>query len=265
MTEEVNNVGYGYADDTPQQSAFKFGLNPAIGRLIKFEWINNAGKDGAEGEALDIQFSVEGSERPANIRMFPVTKAFAKDGSEVVDMKAPEFQKAVREFNGNVSHILHCFNDAEAIKLAFNGPEVNIANFKDFCRIAMSLIPKNANTIPLDLFFQWEWQIKGEAKQTYLRLPNKITFGKWVCPAVEPKAGENGEPAAWKEWKHPSPDSSTPIALKYSDGAGNIHPFTRNGWFMLSAYATQQKEDGGIPQDNIVPEAPAGDPKASTW
>lgn len=226
---------YGYENDEVNQGRVRFGLNPAAARLVKFEWINNAGKEGAEAEALDIQFAIEGSERPTNYRMFSVTQAFGKNQEVITDPKAPEFQKAVKDFNSCITHILHAFVTPEVMKAAFSTP---IANFKEFCKIAMKLLPANYDQQKLDIFFQWQWQIKGENKNTFLELPKKMSYGKWLCAAV-PASDESG----WKEWRHPAPDSTTVIALKYVDAASNQHPFIRNGWFMSSKFASQQKNE----------------------
>lgn len=226
---------YGYENDEVSQGRVRFGLNPAAARLVKFEWINNAGKDGAEGEALDIQFAIEGSDKPTNYRMFPVTQAFGKNQEVITDPKAPEFQKALKDWNACITHILHAFVAPDVIKAGFATP---IPNFKEFCKIAMKMLPANYEQQKLDIFYQWQWQIKGENKNTFLELPKKMSYGKWLCAAVVPSEGSD-----WKEWKHPDPEASTSIALKYVDGEGNQHPFIRNGWFMLSKFSSQQKQD----------------------
>lgn len=227
---------YGYESDEQGQSKLRFGLNPAAARMVKFEWVNNAGKDGAEGEALDVQFAIDGNDRATNYRIFPVIKAFGKDNVEITDQKAPEFQKAVKDVNAIITHILHCFVDVDSIKNAMTAQP--ISTFKEFCKVAMSLLPADYADRKLDIFFQWQWQIKGENKNTFLELPKKMSYGKWLCPAIPPAEGSE-----WTEQRHKSPDSQTPIALKYVDGAGKIHPFTRNGWFMNSKFASQQKTE----------------------
>ena len=246
---------YGYENDEPKQSSIVFGLNAAAARMIKFEWINNAGKDGAEAEAIDVLFAIDGMERPVSYRLFPVTKAFGKDGVEITDPKVPEFQKAVKDLNSCVTHILHCFADIEAIKNAFSNP---IPNFKEYAKICMSILPKEYEQKKLDIFFQWEWQIKGENTQTYLRLPNKMSYGKWLAAAIAPSEGSE-----WKAVQHKDPTSNTPIALKYVDGANNIHPFQRNGWFMLSNFAKQQRLEEN--SDIAAPDSPEENPATKGW
>lgn len=239
MSESVNTTGYGYASDEVSSLNVQFGLNPAAAHLVKFEWTNQAGKDGAEAEALDMQFSIVGSDRLVNYRKFKVTKAFGKNNVEITDPKAPEFQKELKEFNASITHVLRCFRTEEEIKAALTAAP--IANFKDFCKITMSLLPKDYEKVPLDIFFNWQWSIKGDNTRTFLEIPKKMSYGKWLCKAIPPQAGPNteGEPE-WKAVIHPDPTQALPVALKYVDDAGNVHPFTRNGWYMLQNFAKQQ-------------------------
>lgn len=251
---------YGFeADDAPSNSLV-FGLNAGAARLTIFQWINNGGKDGAEGEALDIQFSIEGNERPMGYRLFPVTKAFiANNGGETTDQNHPDFKKAVKDFNQSITHIMHCFVTTDVLSVALGRP---ISNFKEFCKILESLLPKDFNKKPLDVFLQYDWQFKKEdQKMTYLGLPKKMAYGKWICPAVVPASG------SWKAVKVENPDTATPVALKYVDGENNVHPFTRNGWFMLSNFANQQKQAGVTAVDDIPTGGTEGAaaPAPSNW
>jgi len=272
-----NNTGYGYASDENSSLNVQFGLNPAAATLVKFEWINNGGKDGAEAEALDMQFAIVGSDRIVSYRKFRVTKAYGKNQEEITDPKNPIFQKELKDFNASVVHVLRCFRTEEEIKMALSGP---IANFKDFCKILMNLLPKGYDQIPLDIFFQWQWQIKGENNKTFLELPKKMSYGKWVCKAVAAQAGlepvvEGEEPKIpeWRMVKHNNPDTSTPVALKFVDDAGNIHPFVRNGWFMLSNFAAQQlteaaaaaEEQAATDTENQTTDIEAGSAPKSSW
>lgn len=224
---------YGYESDDAPSGRLVFGLNAGAARLSKFEWINNGGKDGAEGEALDITFTVEEVERPINYRLFPVTKAFLpNNGGETIDPKNPAFIKESKEFNAKVIHIMHCFVTDETLKVAFGVP---IASFKEYCKILASLLPRNFPDIPLDVFAQYQWAIKGDNKMTFLELPKKMSYGKWICPACTPTG-------SWKEHRLVDPADSVSKALFYTDDAGNVHPFIKNGWFVNSNFAIQQKD-----------------------
>lgn len=244
---------YGYQDDSVPSSSLVFGLNPGAARLITFQWINTAGAGGSEGEALDVQFSIEGNERPINYRLFPVTKVFLPTGGEVTDREHPEFKKAVKNFNSSITHIMHCFVSTDVLTTALGRP---IENFKEFCKILEALLPRDYNKVSLDIFLQYDWQFKKEdQKVTYLGLAKKMTYGKWLCPAVAPVG-------SWKTVKPANINTDTPVALKYVDDENNVHPFTRNGWFMLSNFANQQKQETVDSVSDVTSGVPLTDASA---
>lgn len=243
--------GYGYASDEVKVSPFNFGLNANVAKLVKFEWIPNGGKDGAEQEALDIVFNINGTDK--SYRMFPVLKAFGKNNEEITDPNAPEFKEALIDFNARITHILHAFLDSDTIRAGFSRP---ISNFKEFCQIAMAMLPKDYKEKSLDIFLQWGWNL-GDKERTYLEIPSKMKYGKWLCASV------GGE---WKEQRVENPSDSTRVALSYLNADGGVHPFTKNGWFMNSNFAHQQKAEGaaGTAAANTATQAD-GAAKASAW
>ena len=240
MEEQENSApaqsGYGYSEHVPGEASIVFGLNAGNVRLAKFEHTMTGGKDGAELEAMEILFTVKGKER--GYRKFPVTRAYVKDPQnptgpnlEVTDPTHPAIAAAKQEMSSAILHIVGCFVPKAEIQAAL---AVNIQSFKHFCTILQDLMPKDFSVIPLDGFGVWQWQIGGEAKVTYLEFPKNMKHGRWLAKAVTPV----------KEWvKQQNPGASTSeVALRYVDADGNKHPFTRNGWFMESNFATQQKE-----------------------
>ncbi len=232
---------YSYTDDEDAMTSsggggLTFGLMAGVAFMTKFEFIKNGGKDGAEGEAIDIIFNVNGVDK--SYRRFPVTKAYipATDGGgETTDVNHPAMQEEFKNFNAIMTHILGVFVDKEHIKIAFGVP---ITSFEQYANIARSLLPANFAEIPLDIFAHYQWSIKGEATKTYLQLPTKMKYGRWLQKAQVPVG-------TWHEVKKDSPVDGDANALTYVDDAGNIHNFKRNGWFMNSKYATQQVEDLG--------------------
>lgn len=232
MSTEQNVGGYGYASDEVKQSPFSFGLTSGKTFLTRFEWVPNGGKDSAEQEALDIVFNIDGVEK--GYRQFPVVKAFGKDNVEITDPNSPEMKEAFTDFNAKITHILHCFNDMETIKAAFSRP---IKSFKDFCHIAMSLIPKDAKDIPLDIFLQYQWSLRGEQKRTFLEIPSKMKHGRWLC--------RTNPDRKWKTVRIENPTPENRKALYYIDEeTEEIHDFVRNGWYMNSNFANQQVAEG---------------------
>ena len=230
---------YGYADDNVKVNPFKFGLNQEV-FLTKFDWIPNGGSEGKEQEALDIKFSINGVEK--SYRMFPVVKAFGRNGEEITDPDDPIFRDAAMDFNARMVHILHCYyEDRNIVKQALSR---GFKDFKEYCKVAAALLPKNFNKIPLDIFLQYQWQIDDEQDKTYLDIPKKMKYGRWLCPAQE---------GTWKEQRVASPTEDMQKALWYikigengeplldKEGHQIEHPFTKNGWFMSSNFAKQQR------------------------
>lgn len=254
---------YGYASDETKVSPFNFGLNAGKTFLTKFEWINNGGAGGAEQEALEIIFNINGTDK--SYRMFPVTQAFGKNQEKITDPNAPEFKDAITTFNARVTHILHCFMDSDTIKASFSRP---IKSFKEFCQIAMSILPKNYKDRVMDIFLQWQWQISKDNNRTYLDIPGSMKYGKWLCPTVAPINSTE-----WTEKRADNPTDNTREALWYEDGAGNHHPFVKNGWFMNSNFAKQQRSEAEAGTDGGAAAASEtaatinaeGEKKASAW
>ena len=131
---------YGYQEDVASSgsnSTRKFGLNTRV-KMTEFKWIPNAGKGGAEAEALEIKFNVDGGEY--SYRQFPVTKAFGKDNQEITDPNSEEMKAEFERFNQVIVHLVSCFVPHETIRTAMANP---IADFKQYCEILTSILPAN--------------------------------------------------------------------------------------------------------------------------
>lgn len=215
---------YGYTKtEEPKISNRKFGLNEKV-RMVKFEWINNAGKGGSEGEALDIAFLINGDEKPISYRQFPLTKARDwNTGEDVTDVNHPVFQKALNILGGRIANIMECFVSSEELDAKVK----NIPSFKEYCKVLVSVLPKNFDQIELDLFLQYQGEIKDGQKMTYLEIPNNISWGNFVVKHVAPVG-------LWSEVR----DSS---GLHYVDGDKNMHPFKRADKWMISKVAKQKR------------------------
>ena len=231
MSEQiVNSGGYGYSSDEVKVSPFNFGGNFSNCFLAKMEWIPNGGKDGAEQEALDIVFKINDVDK--NYRMFPVTKGFDKNNQPVTDPNSKGFKDTMIDWNARMTHIMHCFVPTDTLKQALAKP---ISSFKEYCTIIVALLPKDYSKKPLDIFLQYQWQISDGKNRTYLEIPKKMSYGKWLCAAI---------PGDWKEMRAENIDENTRKALWYVDAnnSSNEHIFVKNGWFMSSNFAHQQKD-----------------------
>jgi len=218
---------YGYESDEVVVSAFNFGLNPGKVFLIKFEWIPNGGQDGAEQEALDIVFNINGKDK--SYRKFPIIKAFGKNNEEITDPSAPEFKEAVKDFNAIITHIAHAFVDNDTYKAGMSRP---ITSFKHFCETVKSLLPRDTPTRPLDIFMQYQWNISRGQTRTFLEIPTKMKNGAWLKPA------QSGN---WEEHRLDNPKDNDK-ALWYTNEKGEEHPIWRNGWFMKNKNSYKQEE-----------------------
>jgi len=230
-------AGYGYSEHVAKDSAFVFGLNAGNVRLKKFEWTANGGKDGAEQEAMDIMFTIDGADR--GYRRFPITRAYIPDPTnpkgpqiEVTDAKHPALKAEKDLFSQIMLHIVGCFVPKADILTALNANPIQ--SFKHFCTILQELLPVDFMNQPLDGFGVWQWNIGGEAKNTYLEFPKNMKHGRWLEKAIAPVG-------KWEKQQNPGASSSE-VALRYVDADGNKHPFSRNGWFMESNFSAQQRE-----------------------
>jgi hypothetical protein len=223
------NTGYGYASDEAKVSPFNFGGNFGNCYLTRFEWIPNGGAGGTEGEALDIVFKINGTDK--NYRMFPVKHGFGKNQEKITDPNSQEFKDALVDFNARVIHILHCFIAKDVLQQALARP---IADFKTYCNLVKSLFPGNPSNTPLDIFLQYQWNKSEGQNRTFLEIPKKMSYGAWLTPA---------QPGIWKEMRAEHIDENTKKALWYVNEKGEEHRFIKNGWFMLSPLANQQRDE----------------------
>jgi len=224
-------VGYGYAEDSSALGGnnLSFGLNPDT-FLRVFKWIPNGGANGAEQEALDVLFTIGGVDK--SYRIFPLVKVFGKNQEEITDPTAPEFKDAQIDLNAKVNHILGCFVDQQTLRQGMNRP---INTFKEFCTVAAGLLPPGFDKTELDIFLQYQWQISEGRDRTYLEVPKKMKYGRWLNKHL---------PGEWKAIRKENPLESDARALFYQNSEGLTHPFVKNGWFMLSPFANQQKPAG---------------------
>lgn len=235
----VPQVNYGFVEDKPQGEQLDFGLQAGTAKLTKFEFNPNGGSEGSPQDCLDIVIDING--KTMSGRVFPVTRAF-DNGNEVTDPRHPEFQKALSLVNGNIVHILKAFTDEAAIRTALSAP---ITNFEQFARTCQALLPNNFATMPLDVFLQYEWEIREDNDRTWLRLPKNVKHGAWICAHIPPVDGD---------WT----DTITGGRLVYKDGANNEHPFTRGKWFMESTFAKLQKQEGLETMNTNTPPGAVG-------
>lgn len=236
---------YGYVDDEDKSlkskgGSAKFGLNPNI-RMTKFVFEPNAGADDSPGEAIDIEFMLKSTDdRAQRMRIFPFSKVYAKKGGEIEEgHEEYESQKAVavKQYNAQIIHILHRFADKETVKASLTAADV--VDFKSFANACVRVLPPNYAEVPLDIFMQWQWNITGDNKQTFIGLPKNLKQGPWLTLHEPGNFVPSEDPAIGKALVYVDPDT------------GTQHSFARNANYMENNFANQQFEGGDDRKDTV--------------
>jgi hypothetical protein len=223
----MEKVGFGYVDDNNEnlrsQAGGIFGLNQAF--ITVFKYNDKAGKDGADGDAVDITAMIGTKE--FRLRIYDITGDIRK-GDIVI---SPDDEGYVAEYNKRhtqnmavVTHVAKALGVTdEQIKAALATPP---ANFAQWATIMTGLPSADAGSKLVDVFLEYEWEIGDGNKITFLQLPKNMKGGRFMCAAVEPKG-------SWKPVINGE-------GLRYVDDSGAEHPFSRNKNYMDSNKANQQ-------------------------
>lgn len=247
----MSNFVFGAVNDTDEslksKSGGKFGLNQ--GNITKIEVLTNAGKDGADANAVDIFVQI--GEREYRRRIYETTGAiFGKNNTKVNpgeegydDLYAADMTQKTAV----ITHVVKAVGvTTEQINSAFATP---VSNFIEWANKMVSLVPADYQKRPVDVFLEYQWEIAEDQDRTYPELPKNMKGGRFLCPAVKPVG-------KWQEVINEE-------GLHYKDDAGNIHPFDRDATFMGGNKGKQQ----GVGASNNAASAldNATEPKKSTW
>jgi hypothetical protein len=88
---------------------------------------------------------------------------------------------AFNEFNSKITQIMKCYVTEEVLKRELTAAN----NFKSFCQILSSTLPKEFAEIPVDVFCQYQWQPKTDGETKYLEIPKNVKQGKVFAAAEE--------------------------------------------------------------------------------
>lgn len=259
-TEQVlQGFGGGFQSDEDESLKSKFGgvfgLN-AGAIITKFELNPNAGKDGAESNALDISIKI--GDKEFRSRFYEPTKVYDKDSNEITDKTNPAFIKGmneqIKQLKGVITHYLKTFKTEEEVKALYAGATIN--SFADLVNFSASVIaPFIVEEKPVDVFLQYQWNIGTDQKMTFLEMPKNLKDGAFITASIEP----TGE---WKEIRDKD-------GLRYQDNAGNLHRFNRDKNYLESNKAIQQFEGGqrggNAGGDAIAPQNQTATGSSSAW
>jgi hypothetical protein len=232
-------------------------LNQRV-KLVKFEY-NPAieFKSGDTAEGIEMEVDVSGMIIRSNI--YPTTKVYV-DGNEVTDTAHPAFRKGVTTLKQRIFHIARCFASEEDLIAAVAIPK----NFGDFVKAITNTFESGWENKELDLFMQYQWQLKEGAERKYLEIPKKTNQGAFLIPHVEGnfsevkitdgKAYGNGKELGTVTGKKLEGSNGTTISLPRKDTAlvyisneDKLHTFNRGTWFMENGWG--QSDDGA--EDNL--------------
>lgn len=240
----------GFVSDEEKKSSMKFGLNQNC-KLVKFEY-NPAieFRNGDTGEGVEAELSINGS--PMKFLIFPPKKVYFKD-QEITNPAHPEFRKAITELKKRIFHMAKCFTTEEALIEAVAVPKT----FGDFMNSVIETFEDGWQDKNLDVFLQYQWQLREGAERKYFEIPKKTSQGSFMISSqegdyseiriVDDKAMLNGKEIATVEnnkFNFNGNDYSVKknVALMYIGSKGNVHPFTKTKWFMENGWG--QADDG---------------------
>lgn len=235
---------------TSKQSG-KFGLNKAV--VSNFAFTDKAGKDGTDGNAID--FTVKIKDREYYNRFFLNSEIYDNKNNLLKPGEPgyPEaFAATYTQIGAVIKHALGALGVTDAamagvtIKAATTEADM-VSSFIETAKGFLALVPANTLNIPIDIFLEYQWNIREGQDRTYLTQPKNMKGGIFLCPHVEP-VGE------WTEVRNDD-------GLHYIDNAGNKHPFTKSSNFMESNKAIQQGVGAAAsPQANPISAA-----QKSSW
>lgn len=226
------------------QSGFNFGLNTGA-TITKFEFNANGGVDNTPQECIEITVKV--GEREFRNKFFPITRAWTKDRQEITDTTSEEYIQGITlqtvAQNAVLTQYAQCFVNDATLQQAFKTP---VSSFKDYAQILTRLVQSvpNWNTQPVDVFLQYQFEVKGDNKTTYLEVPKSVKHGVFICKSL----GEG-----FTEVK-------TDKSLNYIK-RDIVHPFKRGAWFITSNFANVVK----IQEKIENPMSATSTPQAGGW
>lgn len=255
MSEIKNVLGdiWGAApEDLQTKMSGKFGLN--TGYLTKLLFNEKAGKDGTEGNAIDI--TVQISDKEYYHRFFINTEIYDSKNNLIgpsAENYVEEFKKTYGQIGGVVKHALKSVGVTDAQINAV--PRTNVETVEDLVpafvtdvKAILGLLPAEFQKKQIDIFLEYQWNIPDGKDRTYLTLPKNMKGGYFLCPSVTPVG-------KWTEVR-------TEEGMHYVDGAGNKHPFAKDETFMSSNKAIQQGVEAAA---TTTAQAPAQAAQKSTW
>lgn len=256
---QIEKMGFGVVNDADESLKSKvggsFGLNAGI-NFTKVAYNANAGKDGGPADAVDISIKI--GDREYKNRIYDITGDLYNSKNTLVSPGDAEYNALYNaELKQRMAVILHAVKATGVTQETLNTAlATELPTFAEWANVVCSLIPVDYTTRPVDVFLQYQWNIKEGQERTFLEMAKNMKGGYFLCPSVK----------ATGEWTAVNDEHG----LRYVDEADKEHPFTRNKNFMQSPKAYQQVEgeengpDGATSNSNFT-EAAASAASKSSW
>lgn len=213
-------------------------------------------KGGGAYAAFGLNTKVKGTEIEFNEddQYIQFSYVFDNGATQNARFYAPDEEKYKGSTKQAMAAIVHIVKATgvtdEQLKTALDNSKPS--DFNTWVRVVVSLVDEERfKNNPVDLFLEYQWSIKGEADRTYPQIPRNMKGGYFIMPSVEPKGGAWIEQTTWED-----KNGKTMSGLRYVDADNNVHPLSRDKYFMESNKGKQQFE--GQSSDDISQDsAPA--------
>jgi serine protease inhibitor ecotin len=220
---EFNNTK---PEEGNSNSNLKFGLNQNF-TLTKFDFIDDAEKG---WEAVDLEFQKD--ETKLTTRIFKIGMVYGKNNEKITDSNHKLFKAAELQLSQYLYGIFSIFVTDEVAQQALEGK----TSFQEFIMAIQKMLPVSFKDVKLDLFLQYQNQLRGEATQTYLELPykpNHVKYGQFIVKTLH---------TDWEEEKMNG-------KLRYKRLNGDkteYHQFSREAWFYTGNFGIKQSNSDRV-------------------
>ncbi len=251
--------GYVSTEDQGKSGFGQFGLNTGITVLdVSYGELSF----GENLNGVTIEYELNGAVKKDNI--IDVTKAIS-NGEDITDPNHKEFKKQQNIWKQRVIHFGEAFATREEVIEAVSQPH---SSYESYANAIIDLVTPRLADHTVDLFMQYQWQLKEGADKKFLEIPKKTKMGSWVKASMEGEffkveikdnvittQFEEGDVLAEleldatgrkpilklgkKEVSLPTKDT----ALCYITKDLDLHSFYRTTWFMENGWADSGEED----------------------
>lgn len=213
----------------------RFGKNYA--KLVEFRAI--PAQSGKSASAL-IKVNVEGKDFYSYVN--EPEQSFTAGGKQV-NLTDQQFKEKKQDAADTLMHVAQVFVSKEELSKLISQDKAKAKElgqtygFYDFAKTIEQALPMNYQEKGVEVFLQWQWKCRKGYDRTFLELPSSVKHGPFMV-------SYQGKGYKWNLKNLDGLDykeiNKIKIALSWVNEQGEVHPFSRSGWFMKSNYAQKQ-------------------------